>query len=148
MEVANRCGYEIGHHRWKQADEEDVVLRKRGRKSMKDNPDFVAAVKKCLSDHSQACSQPCKNSEGEWVPTWCLTKPWLDVYHQSEDLWQLMGERTMKRIMSQHLREFKRPRRLSDYCQICHEMDEQVLPEQRSWMTCLGKPVKKKRSDA
>ena len=51
-----------------------------------------------------------------------------------EELYNVMSQRTMKRIMAGHLREYRKPRRLTDYCQICSDMDDKLLPEVQGWM--------------
>ena len=86
--VARDLGYKIGRQRWSKASAGDSSLgqqRQQGRPSVKDNPDMIAAVREALKKHSQAGSAPCKNSAGEWVPAVSLTKPWGDIYHDTQD---------------------------------------------------------------
>ena len=126
-------GYHMGRHRYLRALK-PLQTSKRGRKSEVNDADHIAAVRAALELHSQPSGTMCLNSMRERVPSKTLrTRPRF-IYEASEQVFTRISKKTMRRIMQRHLAEYKKARTMSDYCQICFDFDEKVLPAMRALM--------------
>ena len=83
-----------------------------------------AALQKCSQDSSKIC----RDASGEWQVARTLTKDKASIYHNEEEVYKQMGDRTFQRIHKRHLRQFKKARSSSDMCQHCVDYDDKVLP--------------------
>lgn len=134
-QAAGEMGYACGNRRWTKASQEEVAPNRGGRPSKVDNEELISVVRASLQQHSQDSSKICKDATGEYVVARTLTRDKVSVYHEGDDICQVMSESTFRRLLKAHLREFKQPQSCSDMCQYCIDYDRQVLPMSRKMMT-------------
>ena len=60
-----------------------------------------------------------------------LTAAPTNIYLEDSRLYGNMSDSTFRRILKQHLTEYKKPRRLTDFCQHCADLEQKVLPDCR-----------------
>ena len=132
-QIVLQKGYEMGHKRWNAAGRSgaEISVRTRGRRSKVNDEANINAVRNALEKNCQASSEPCLNSQREWVPAVVLTKRKNVIFEETEGLQEQMTSYCFNSIVKRHLKEFKAPRRLTDYCQICADFDDKVLPDMR-----------------
>lgn len=95
-----------------------------------DDAEAIKSVKAALDLHSQPSSSVCQKAN-TWTVVNTLTNDAATVFQNEEALHSTMSIRTFRRIMHRHLREYKRARTLTDYCQHCADLEDSVLPEIR-----------------
>ena len=126
-------GYKMGMSRWSAAalSADGPERKQRGRPSHVDNASNIKAVQEALEKYAQPSSEPCLNSKREWTEALILTKGKNRIFEDNDDLQGQMSARVFSNILKRHCCQFKAPRRLTDYCQICKDFDDQVLPQYR-----------------
>ena len=126
-------GYKMGMSRWSAAalSADGPERKQRGRPSHVDNASNIKAVQGALEKYAQPSSEPCLNSKREWTEALILTKGKNRIFEDNDDLQGQMSARVFSNILKRHCCQFKAPRRLTDYCQICKDFDDQVLPQYR-----------------
>lgn len=128
QDQVRQLGYNIGVKRWQQADFDTPPERqKRGQPSQVNNSENVARVKELLDHFSQPSSTPVLNKDKEWVLAQSLTRRRNTLFEENPAVNNNMSAKVFYKILREHFREYKRPRLLTDYCQICNDYDEKVL---------------------
>ena len=125
-----RLGYRCGKARWSNASAEpgEAVLKRGGRPSKVNDPALVAAARAAFEKFSQESSQICKDVSDDWTVSRTLTRTANTIFESTVDVRSTMSERTFRRIMREHLCQFKRSRTSSDMCQYCLDFERKVLP--------------------
>ena len=126
--VAESLGYSIGRRRWAKAGQPTEQANRGGRPSTADQPHAIAAVQALLDKFSQPCSNICKVGS-DWVVTNTLTDVPAKLYLEDSSVYGSMSESTFRLILKRHLTQYKKPRRLTDYCQHCSSLDQKVMPD-------------------
>ena len=126
-------GYAMGRFRWNAAGQNAPAAdrKPRGRPTQVDKQSNIKAVEEALQKYAQPSSEPCLDSKRDWVEAQILTKRHQKIFAENEDLQRQMSSRVFSGILKRHCCHFKKPRRLTDYCQICADFDDKVLPQCR-----------------